>query len=157
MQKTESNARDSYKLYKSISENPISSKDYLDIGAGYREFMIEKVLEGEEVTIPAKIGTLAIVGTKRKLRFNDDGTPILPPDWKATKALWDRNPEAKRLKKRVFCTNEHTGGVVFKLLWSKRRVPMENKSLFAFRLVKGHKIAINKSIESGKEYLTKNL
>lgn len=153
MQKTEANARDSYKLYKSLTKNPIQTKHYLDIGGGFRAFLVEKVLEGEEVTLPARMGTLSFKGRKAPLKFDSNGIPKLPPDWKATLALWERNPETKLTKKLIFCTNEHTGGVVYKFSWSKNRVPIENKTLYSLRMTKTHKSESHHIIKSGKEFL----
>ncbi len=155
MQKTEANARDSYKLYKQISEAPILDKPYLDIVGGYRAFLVEKALEGEEVTLPARMGTLSFRGRKAPLKFDSKGVPKLPPDWKATLALWERNPEAKLTKKLVFCTNEHTGGVVYKFSWSKNRVPIENKTLYSLRMTKTHKNEGHHTIKSGREFLVR--
>ena len=119
------------------------------------EFLMNKVIEGEEVTLPAKLGTLFIQGTKKKLAFNKDGVPLLPPNWGETKKLWDRNPEAKANRKVVYCLNEETSGVVYKVLWSKNRVPIENKLYYNFILTRANKRAIHKRIKEGKEYIIK--
>ena len=120
------------------------------------EFLIKKVLEGEEVTLPARLGTLFIQGVKKNLKFNKDGVPLLPPDWSKTKKLWDNNPEAKINKKLVYCLNEETDGVVYKLHWSKNRVPIENKLYYNFILTRANKRAIHNNIKQGKEYLIKS-
>jgi hypothetical protein len=156
MQKTELNIRSSYKLYKEKVETPINEKDYVNIANGYMQFLIQKVIEGEEITIPAKLGTMFIQGTKKSLKFNKDGVPLLPPNWAKTKQLWDSNPEAKQTKKIVYCLNEETDGVVYKLLWSKNRVPIENKLYYNFILTRANKRAIHQQIKQGKEYLIKS-
>ena len=156
MQKTDVNIRSSYKSYKKTVDTPVEEKQYLEIANGYMEFLIQKVLEGEEVTLPARLGTLFIQGVKKNLKFNKDGIPLLPPNWAATKKLWDSNPDAKATKKIVYCLNEETDGVVYKLHWSKNRVPIENKLYYNFILTRGNKRAINSSIKQGKEYLIKS-
>lgn len=156
MQKTDLNIRSSYKSYKSITETPIEEKQYLEIANGYMKFLIQKILEGEEVTMPARLGTLFIQGTKKNLKFNRDGIPLLPPNWAATKRLWDSNPDAKATKKIVYCFNEETDGVVYKLHWSKNRVPIENKLYYNFILTRANKRAIHYQIKQGKEYLIKS-
>jgi len=120
------------------------------------KFLMEKVLQGEEVTLPARMGTLFIQGTKRKLAFNKDGIPLLPPDWKKTKELWDRNPEAKQTKKLVYCLNEETNGVVYKIKWSKNRVPIQNKLYYSLRLTRKNKRTTHKEIKQGKEFIIKS-
>jgi hypothetical protein len=156
MQKTELNIRSSYKLYKEKVETPINEKEYVNIANGYMQFLIQKVIEGEEITIPARLGTMFIQGTKKSLKFNKDGVPLLPPNWAKTKQLWDSNPEAKQTKKIVYCLNEETDGVVYKLLWSKNRVPIENKLYYNFILTRANKRAIHQQIKQGKEYLIKS-
>ena len=158
MQKTDLNIRTSYKGYKNTSEAPVDIKQFTPIANAYMEFLSLKVKQGEEVTLPAKLGTISILGTKKKLSFNEDGTPKLPPNWKKTKELWERNPEAKKTKKLVYCTNENTDGIVYKVHWSKNRVPIENKTLYSLRMTRKNKRAFHKSIVEGNvEYLIKEL
>jgi len=156
MQKTDLNIRSSYKRYSEEMRTPVEGKEFISIANGYMEFLIQKVLEGEEVTMPARLGSLFIQGVKKKLKFNRDGVPLLPPNWAKTKELWDRNPEAKATKKIVYCLNEETDGVVYKLHWSKNRVPIENKLYYNFILTRANKRAIHQSIKQGKEYLIKS-
>lgn len=156
MQKTDINIRSSYKSYKETVNAPVEEKQYLEIANGYMKFLIQKVLEGEEVTMPARLGTLFIQGVKKNLKFNKDGIPLLPPNWAATKKLWDSNPDAKATKKIVYCLNEETDGVVYKLHWSKNRVPIENKLYYNFILTRANKRAIHQQIIKGKEYLIKS-
>lgn len=156
MQKTDVNIRSSYKTYKKAVDNPVEEKQYLKIASGYIKFLIQKILEGEEVTLPAKLGTLFIQGVKKNLKFNKDGIPLLPPNWAATKKLWDSNPDAKATRKIVYCLNENTDGVVYKLHWSKNRVPIENKLYYNFILTRANKRAIHQQIVEGKEYLIKS-
>ena len=108
------------------------------------------------MTLPARLGTLFIQGVKKSLKFNRDGIPLLPPNWAATKRLWENNPEAKATKKIVYCLNEDTDGIVYKLHWSKNRVPIENKIYYNFILTRNNKRAIHQQIKEGKEYLIKS-
>jgi hypothetical protein len=156
MQKTDLNIRSSFKRYSKEVKTSVEINQFISIANGYMEFLMKKVREGEEVTMPARIGTLFIQGTKKSLKFNKDGIPLLPPNWGETKKLWDRNPEAKATKKIVYCLNEETNGVVYKVNWSKNRVPIENKIYYNLILTRDNKRAIHKSIKQGKEYLIKS-
>jgi hypothetical protein len=156
MQKTDLNIRSSYKRYSKEVETPIEITDFISIANGYMEFLMQKVREGEEVTMPARVGTLFIQGTKKNLKFNKDGVPLLPPNWGETKKLWERNPDAKATKKIVYCLNEETNGVVYKVNWSKNRVPIENKIYYNLILTRDNKRAIHNKIKQGKEYLIKS-
>lgn len=151
--KADLNTRSSYKLYKENTEAPLESKVYLDIANGFMDFIIQKVLEGETVTLPGRLGTLSIIGTKRTIRYNEQGLAILPPDWNRTKKLRESDPEAKAQRKVVYCLNEHSGGISYKFFWSKLRVALENKSLYCLRLTRKHKRELNRLItQEGKEY-----
>jgi hypothetical protein len=157
MLKTDKNIRDSYREYKKSVDNPVDIKTYISIANNFNNFLMDKILDGFEVVLPARLGVMSIIGTKQKIKFDNNGDPILPPDWVKTKKLWEKNPEAKEKKQKVYHTNDHTNGVRYKLLWSKLRVLVENKNLYSFRLTRTHKRSINhKIVNEGKEYFVKN-
>lgn len=150
------NLRDSYKKYKQTTDEVVERKIYLKINALYNKFLTRKVLEGNEVTLPARLGTLQILGKKPKIKFDENNNVIgLAPDWVATKKLWEENPEAKKRKQRVFHTNPHTDGVRYSWHWSKNKVLVENKTLYALRMTRDNKRAVHKLIKEGKQYPTK--
>jgi hypothetical protein len=155
MEKTNLNIRSSFKRYSKEVKKPVEIDTFIPIANGYMDFLMKKVIAGEEVTLPAKLGTLFIQGVKKKLTFNKDGVPMLPPNWGETKKLWERSPDAKATKKIVYCLNEETNGVVYKLHWSKNRVPIENKLFYSFRLTRENKRNIYNQIKQGKEYIIK--
>ena len=147
------NLRDSYKFYKAESINSVDIKMYLDIVHGHLKFMMNKVLEGEEITLPSRFGTLSIIGKKQNIRFDEQGNVQgLAPDWVRTKELWDRNEEAKKNKQLVYCTNEHTSSIRYKFLWSKNRVLVTNKTLYALKMTRTNKREVSNRVKNGKEY-----
>lgn len=149
------NLRESYKLYKESVENPVDIKTYLILTADYNKFLIDKVLEGKEVTLPSRMGTLEIVGKEQKIKFDDEGNMTgLAPDWVKTKELWDSNSDAKEKKKLVYHTNTHTDNVRYKYLWSKKNVLVENKTLYSLRLTRTNKRAVHNKIIAGVPYKT---
>lgn len=149
------NLRDSYEEYK-LTDEAVDFKTYLIVAAKYHKFLIEKVLEGHEVTLPARLGTLCIVGKKQKPRFDEEGNVVgLAPDWPKTKALWERDPEAKKQRKRIFHLNAETDNYRFKYLWSKSRVIVENKTLYALRMTRANKRAVHNKIKQGVQYITR--
>ena len=155
MVKTTKNIRSSYKLYKKRSKTPVSLKQYISLCNEYNKFLMGKVFEGHEPTLPSRLGTFSIVGAKSKIRFDEDGKPNLAPDWQKTIALWNKNPESKAAGKKVYHTNAHTNGVRYKLVWSKKRVIIKNKTLYSMRLTRANKRMISSEIKSGKEYFIK--
>ena len=149
------NLRDSYKLYKQSAVDPVDIKTYLLLAADYNKFLIDKVLTGKEVTLPSRMGTLSITGKKQEIKFDEDGKVTgLAPDWVKTKELWANNPQAKKEKKRIFHTNDHTDNVRYKFLWSKKNVLVENKTLYSLRLTRTNKRAVYSKILKGAQYKT---
>lgn len=156
MTRTDSNIRKSYKLYKSTVKEPVDIKTYIKIANDYNKFLMERVLDGEEVTLPANMGIISILGSKQKITFDENGFPNLPIDWVKTQELRQTNEKAKSEKKVIYLLNEHTNGVRYKLHWSKRRTLIENKTIYSFRLTRTNKRLINKAIKEGKEFLIKS-
>lgn len=149
------NLRESYKLYKTTVENPVDIKTYLGLAAEYNQFLIDKVLEGKEVTLPSRMGTLSILGKKQQIKYDKEGKITgLAPDWVETKKLWERDPVAKETKKLLYHTNDHTDNVRYKYLWSKKNVLVENKTLYSLRLTRTNKRAVHDKIVEGVPYKT---
>lgn len=147
------NLRDSYKLYKTVSGAPVDVKIYLKIVAEYNKFLISKVLNGAVVTLPARLGTLRIIGRKQEIKYDEQGNVMgLAPDWVKTKQLWDKSPKAKENRKLVYHTNNHTEGVIYRFFWSKKNVLVENKNLFSLRLTRTNKREVNKLLIEGTQY-----
>lgn len=154
--RTEGNIRKSYKLYRKLSKKPIEVKHYIYLANDYNKFLMEKVFEGEEVTLPMKLGTLSIIGRKQEIKFNEDGVPNLAPNWGKTKKLWDSNHLAKEKKTIIYCLNEETNGVRYKVAWSKRLMMVENKILYSLKMTRENKRRINKElVVNKKEYFVK--
>lgn len=155
------NLRDSYKYYKTYGEhNKVDIKTYLLIVTGFIKYIMFKVFEGYDVNLSTNnsLGMLGVRGTKVIPRLSDKGNIIgLAPDWVKTNELWNRNPEAKQKKELIFCMNEHTNGVRYRISWIKKGIKLSNNSLYSLIFTKGpsgNKRRLNKLIkEEGKEYL----
>ena len=152
--RTYKNIKDTYKLYNSLSSNPVEKKDYIDICSLYNRFIIRKVLQGIIIRLPSKMGTLCITGKKQKIRRDESGNIVsLAPNWRKTMEYWKNNEEAKKNKKIIYCTNEHSNGVRYKYFWSKKNVVVPFKNLYSFRLVRENKRAVRSAILEGHEFL----
>lgn len=151
------NLRSTYKTYLSTTEDPVDVKTYTELNNLYMKFLVYKGLKGYEVTLPARLGTLAIVGRKSKVRFNEGGDVVgLAPDWVSTKKLWEENPDAKAKRQRIFHTNAHSDGYRYKWHWGKKKIMIENKTLYALRMVRSNKRAVNTLVNKGVQFITKN-
>lgn len=152
MKKTDLNIRKSYKLYRKNNTLLVSEKDFVSLCNEYHKFLMEKVFKGFEVTLPMRLGTLQILGKKQKIKFDKNGNPNLSPNWPKTKKLWEKCPECKKKKQRVYNTNEHSSGIRYRLTWSKKRVLIKNKILYSFILTRANKREIYRRILAGQEY-----
>ncbi len=154
MIKTERTIRTSYPFYKGKIDNPKDSKTYIAVANGFMKFIMEQVTEGHEVVLPAKFGSLEIRGRRGTIKINPEtGLRSLPPDWVKTRALWNRDAQAKAERKIVYCLNEESSGLIYKVHWSKRNILVENKRLYSLRIARTPKRAISQAIKSGKEYI----
>lgn len=154
MIKTDKNISSTYKDYKKRIEDPVDIKTYRELNKLFLSFIIQKVQEGHEVFLPARMGSLMIVGTKREKIVDEEGNFLVPPDWVKTKKLWETNPQAKEEKKLVYHLNEETGGVSYRYRWSKYNVPAQNKKMVSLRMTRKNKRDVNVLVsQKGKEYL----
>ena len=150
------NTRDSYMIYKTLSEDPVDIKKYIKIANAFMLFISRKLLEVGSITLPEKLGKINVIGRKVKVRIEDGEIKGLAPDWVKTKELWNEDPEAKAKKQLVYHFNEDTNGIRYKFTWSKSRVLVSNKTLYGFKLTRTNKRALSKLVKTGKEYLIKN-
>ena len=146
------NLRDSYNFYKRDSKNPVDINTYLLIAVGFIQFLMSKVFSGDEVVLPARLGTFKVAGKKQSLRFEDGKVKGLSPNWAKTKELWDKSEDAKNRKQLVYNTNEHSDSIRYKFLWSKKRSIVENKTLYSLIMTRANKRALALRIKEGQEY-----
>ena len=150
------NTRDSYVVYKNMSDNPINISEYVQIINQFMKFLILKLLSTGEIILPERLGRLSIFGKKVNVRIEDGEIKGLAPDWVKTKQLWDSDEEAKNNKQLVYHFNEETNGIRYKFSWSKNRVLVSNKTLYNLRMTRSNKRELSKLVREGKEYLIKN-
>lgn len=147
------NSRDSYILYKNLSDNPINIAEYVQIINQFMKFIINKLFEKGQISLPEKLGNLQIIGKKVKVKIEDGQIKGLAPDWVKTKELWDRDEEARNSKQLVYHFNEQTNGVRYRFFWSKNRVLVSNKTLYNIKMTRTNKRTLSQLVKNGKEYL----
>lgn len=144
--------RTSYQYYKENVADPLSYKEYVKCCSDFNKHLFQLILDGETISLPGRMGFLKIKGKKVKITYNKDGLPNLAPDWKKTKELRASNPEAAKKKLIVYHTNDHTGGIRYKVHWSKKNF-LKFKMIYSFRVTKQNKTKIARAIKNGKEYI----
>lgn len=156
MSKKYYNTRDSYVIYKNISENPVDIKKFIRIANSFMKFLSKKLFDRGTIIFPEKLGKLNIVGKKVKVRVENGEIKGLAPDWVNTKKLWKKDSEAKEKKQLVYHFNEETNGIRYKFFWSKNRVLVSNKTLYNLKMTRSNKRELSKLVREGKEYLIKD-
>lgn len=147
--------RHSYKTYLKLNTktNPVSLTIYCNILNEFFKFIMGLILDGEHVKLPYRTGSILITGCKTKPRIDENGDiKGLSPDWVKTKALWNKDPEAKKLKKIIYNFNEHTHGVRYKITWVKKGINILNNDLYSLIFSRTNKRDVMTKIYEGKEY-----
>ena len=80
------NIRTSYRQYKKDCQNTVNINTYIDISTRYIKFLMDKVVDGYEVTLPSRLGTLRVYGIKQEIKFVDGKIKGLSPNWQKTLA-----------------------------------------------------------------------
>lgn len=148
------NNRQSYKYYKKQVDDPVDISTYVDLCNRYGQFLIDKAIDGYRVTLPAKLGLLMVVGNKQKVKIVDGEIRGLAIDWVKTKLLRDRSEEARKERKLVYHTNEHSDGIRYKFFWKKKNVIIANKNVYSLKVSRANKRKLSQRIKDGQDYLT---
>jgi len=132
-----------------------SKKFYSKVFGKLMDTVIEMLIyENKGLYFPFINGDLRIYKHKPEPKFRKDGELINRPpvDYKKTKELWERNPEAKERKQKVYHTNEHTNGYVMKWHFNRDKVPAKYKLYYHFKISQMNKERLtNALIKHGKD------
>lgn len=132
--KSDFGINDYYKFYKKKYNSNKTKKDYKKIISDFNEEIKILIIEENLVYQLPYIGMeIMIKKDKRKPKIiNGVLVNNTPPDWKTTKELWDRDPEAKEKKIIVRYNNSHTSGYVFRIYCKKFKCNLKYRSLYKF-------------------------
>ncbi len=101
-------SNDVYKKYKEdvIPELQVDKQLFRKICDEFNRMVIEEILlNSEEVRLPYRLGTVRI--KKSKMKYDDKNK--LKIDWAAS----------RKLGKRIYHLNDHTGGYKYRFYWTK--------------------------------------
>lgn len=157
------NIIDSYKFYR--RENPkidpsvVTTQDdervFLGIIYGFIDHMMEKVFDGWDVKLGAKLGIMGVRGMKIEPIINERGEiKGVAPDWGATKKLQASDPIAKEKRTIVYCFNEHSNGIKYQFFWGKRGSIVTHKTFYSLTFSRHNRRTLASGIKTkNKEYL----
>ena len=156
------NIKDSYTFYRKYYKEGIPNCDYrngipvyIEIVNGFMKFIMKKVFDGFDVRLGAKLGTLMIRGKKVKPYIDKEGNiKGVAPNYGETKKLWAKDSKAKEEKTIIYCFNEHSNGIGYRLLWNKEGVIVKNKSMYGMSFSRANRREVNRLVvEENREYL----
>ena len=140
------------KYFKQDNSFKVEQKLYNQIVSSYNEEVREIVLKGLQINFPYNMGALTLIKYKPELQVENNKITLnkLPINAKATRDLWDSNPEAKEKKVYIRYTNKHTNGYVFKIMFSRNIARFKNKSAYDYQIKREFKREVPKRIQQGK-------
>jgi len=97
-----------YNFYKKevIPELQVDKQTFREVCDEFNKIIINKILlDSEEVRLPYRLGTVRV--KKSKMKYDDKNK--LKIDWEAS----------KKLGKRIYHLNDHTGGYKYRFYWTK--------------------------------------
>lgn len=141
---------DIFKFYKkAFKEDSVSQSLHSKVLNSFNKKLVRSILtDAFEYILPHRLGVLRIKKYKPQLLDKDGNLRKhkLKPNWKATNELWERSEEARKNKKLVYHTNEHSDGYQYKWHFSNYRSTCTNKSAYCFIPSRTNKRAITELV-----------
>lgn len=133
--KTDYGMPDYYKFYKKKLDNPIDNKLYNEIITKFNDEIKHLIIEDNLTYQLPFLGFEIVLKKQKRVPKIVNGKLInnIPPDWKATNELWDKDAEAKEKKLLVRYNNYHTSNYIYRIYFKKFKSKIKNKSLFKFQ------------------------
>jgi len=142
---------DYYEFYKQKYGKKVSRRLFNKIVTEFNKSVGDMIIEENlSFKMPHLNLILEVRKDKRKPRL-ENGVLVnpVPVDWKRTKALWERDKEAKRKKLLVRYNNSHSSGYVYRIFLKKFKSSIKNKTIL--------KIKTNRAIQRKLKDRIKNL
>lgn len=120
-----------------------------------KEVMRRILLQTLVFKLPSKLGTFSIGKLKHDVIIdeNDNIKRFIwyPPDWKSTKELWARDPQAKKEKRIIRYMNDHSDGYTFTLFWDRSSCRVMNFKWYKAKLLKANKELLGSEVLAGNK------
>lgn len=126
-----------YQGYKYIRKNkwydigrPLKEGEFYRIIRRINEYLANELVNGNEIKLPHRLGTLEIRKKPSRLSIVDGKLVTnLPIDWDATLKLWYEDKESFENKTLVRIESEE----IFKVYYNKKDANYRNKSYYEFK------------------------
>tara|TARA_R110000851_G_scaffold268235_2_gene420938 strand:+ start:9460 stop:9960 length:501 start_codon:yes stop_codon:yes gene_type:complete len=139
---------DYYQFYIAKAENPVDRAVFNKIITEYNNELQRLIIEENLIyQMPGLNLELVLKKVKRRPRIvNGKLINNLPPNWKATNTLWEKDPEAKEKKLLIRINNSHTSGHVFRIYCKKFKSSLKSRGLYKWQTVRPFARALTKAI-----------
>lgn len=142
-----------YDIYKYIRKNkwydigkPLTEHDFYLIIRTVNKLLAKKLIQGEMIVFPYKMGSIELRKARRGVRLNNGKISVsYPINWDATLRLWYKDSEAMKQKVLIRYEND----VIYKVVYDKSKAYYRNKSFIAFSLNNKLKKSLKEGICSG--------
>ena len=145
--------KDYYKYYCENYDSPLTRKQYNEIQKRFFEKVIYSMLNERLEYYIDHLGFILTIRKEKRAPEIRDGKLYnnRPIDFKATKELWKKHPDAKEKGLIVRHLNDHTSGYVFRIYLKKFRSNIKGRSYFRFRPMRQFKRDLNKRIRDANK------
>jgi len=150
--------KDFYEMYINTNDDDdiVHWLEFRKILYSFNRYFFDRIVDGEEISFPFNLGAMVIVGRKCVPKIDENGNiKGLPPDFGATRKLWNSDPKAKAEKRIIYYENTETDGYVYRCLWNKLKGSYKYINLYALITSKPNRTKIFKAVKSGKRYKDK--
>lgn len=152
--KSDYGVHDYYKYYNSNYKNRVTNYNrYTHILCDINQSFADKFSnEGYEIKFPKRMGMMCISKVKGKVWLDDNGKIMTnrPINYKATKDLWAKDPNAKLNKVLIRHENQHTDGYKYNIFYRRSTSNCKNRSVYSLHPNRKLARKFAKSLISGK-------
>lgn len=142
---------DGYKYYRKNKPKDkkyiLTESQYFSIIRSINKLLGESLANGEDVTLPCRLGRLEV--RKYKAKITLDGKKVrtnLPIDWHTTLKLWYEDEEAYKNRTLIKAKEKE----LFKIYYNKSVANFNNKSFYQFNINRELKKQLKNNIKEGK-------
>ena len=125
----------------------LTESQYFSIIRRVNELLGEALINGEDVTLPYRLGRLEI--RKYEARITTDGKKIktnLPIDWDRTLKLWYEDKESYKNKTLIKVEEKE----IYKIYYNRNVAEFTNKAFYQFDVNRELKRRLKQNIKEGK-------
>ena len=142
---------DGFKYYRKNRPNEhtyvLTESQYFSIIRRVNELLGEALINGEDVTLPHRLGRLEI--RKYEARITTDGKKVrtnLPIDWDRTLKLWYEDEESYKNKTLIKVEEKE----IYKVYYNRNVAAFTNKTFYQFDVNRELKRKLKQNIKEGK-------